>query len=664
MRSVVLTSLLLSFLVLAGCGSSQAILGTIGNEKIPLKEYEEMYVKNNGGWEKAAASTLQDRKNFLDLFVKYKLKLLEAEDLGLERDTAVVKELEGYRTSMATSYVLERELIEPGVKDLYNRRKFDLRASHILIRVSPTATPADTLAAYLKAKNLIDRAQKVSFDSLAHSFSEDPGSAANGGDLGWFSQGRMVKEFEDASYSLQPGGITREPVRTRFGYHIIKLTGRRPYEGAVGISHILKRFSPDQSDTSAVKDTVWAVYRQLKAGTLSFEDAARVYSDDPSSKQRGGALGSYGRSGVPPEIGDIFFSTPIDSIPPPFRAPYGFHIFKITGKSPLPPYETARQELRQQYQQSQYSPDYDGYLAGLHERYHLNYDVKLRDELRRSFDSTKTAESEGWSSSIKHEWLAKPLMTFEKETLSVAQLLHDLEAGQEFRVKPLTVKNVDEAIDRIADSKLLTFHTMRMTEKDPEFGKLMIEYKNGVLLYQLEQDEVWNKLDTTEAALRTYYEANRKKYIWPMHVNFAEIFVKSEQRAESLYTRLMAGEDFGELAARYTERAEYKKKKGEWGYISYKTNDLAATAIAMFDDSISTPISFEGGWSIIKKLGRQAQREETFEEALPEVRSHYQSEATKLREQAWIDGLRKKYGVTIDESMLPKAFQKAPREGS
>ncbi len=523
-----------ALLCCAGCSGAKSTLITIGDEKVPLSEFEKMYAENNGGWARAETSGVDDRKRFLDLFVKYKLKLAEAKNAGLLQDSSIQNELQVYRSSLASSYMLGKELIEPRLKEMYSRKMEEIRASHILVRVGPDASPVDTLVAYTKADQLRKMLATASFDSVAKKYSEDPSARSNNGDLGWFSQGRMVSEFEDAAYALEPGQVSPVPVRTRFGYHIIKVVARQPNKGMVRVSHVLKRFAPDLSDTAVVRDSVDFILRRLQDREITFAQAAYLYSDDPASKMRGGDLGFYERSGLPDNIGSIFFSTRVNTIAPPYRAPYGYHIFTVTESKDLPTFEEAEKDLRQQYQQMYYASDYENYIHALTKQYGLNFDVALRYQLSHAFDSTSTAQVAGWADSVKQEWLLRQLFSYDYKAFTVQDFLDHLIDSPEFRTMTLTPSNIENIIDRLSESTILAAHTSTLAMRFPEFETLMKEYENGTLIYRIEQDEIYNKTVVNDSLLHQYYETNRKKYKWPYRVSISEIFVQAESLAVEL----------------------------------------------------------------------------------------------------------------------------------
>lgn len=648
--------------LIAGCSGSRATLATVGDEQVPLQEFEKMYAANNGGWEKAKLSSVEDRKRFLDLFINYKLKLVEARNRGLLSDTAVQNELRAYRATIASSYMLNKELIEPRLREMHRRQMVEIRASHILVRLPANATPVDTLVAYTKADQLRKMLATASFDSVAKQYSQDPSARVNNGDLGWFSQGRMVPEFEEAAYALQPGEVSRVPVRSQFGYHIIMVVARQPNKGAVRVSHVLKRFAPDFSDTAAVRDSIDLIMRRITSGEITFAQAAYLYTDDPGSKMRGGDLGFYERSAIPPDIGSILFSTNVNTIAPPYRAPYGYHIFTVTETKALPSFEEAEKDLRQQYQQMYYAKDYENYVHSLVKQYNLNFDVSLRYELSRSFDTTMTAKNEEWAHSINPEWLPRTLFSFDGTSFTVRDFVNRVNSSQEFGTEMLTPDNVDEMIERFSESAIIEHHTSRLSVRYPEFEDLMKEYVNGTLIYRIEQDEIHNKTVVTDSLLHQYYEANKKRFRWPQRMNIAEIFVRSESLAVALYERIKKGEDFGTLAEKFTERPGFKEKRGDWGFVQVKENELISMAVSMKIDSVSPPVQFESGWSIVKKLARKNAQEKTYEEALPEVTSQFREQAAKLRSEEWIESLKKKLGVKINEDVFQEAFKGKPVE--
>ena len=656
-RILILGVSFLPILLFIGCGTSNPAVATIGDEKITLHNFEDKYAENSGGWDSCAASSLEDRQKFLDLIVKFKLKIKEARAQGLEKDSAIISELNSYNVSVAQSYITEKEIIEPGVKQLYDRKKEELRASHILFRIPPTATPSDTLAAYKRAMEAIAKILSASFDTLAYQLSEDQSAKTNYGDLGCFAGGRMVPEFEDACYSLKLGDYTKTPVRTRFGYHIIKLTARGPNQGPVRISHILIRFNASSNDTVAVRDTVWMLYHRLKSGA-SFSEIAQKYSKDPNSAPNGGDVGFFERERIPPVIGDVVYQLQIDSISEPMRFNYGYYIFKVTGKKELPQFAEMQKDLKDTYQQVRYQYELDNYTQELKKQYIAVIDSAAVNRLANSLDTTKTPSYIGWSDTLSSEMLKTLLITTSGRPFTARNFVEKINSGSDYRSYTLTHSNVWTLINKLADVTVLEEYARHAVKRYPSLAQVMREYEDGILLYRIEQDEIWKKIMVNDSLLMEYYNAQKENYRLPERVNFAEIFVLSDSIAKAVYKQVKSGKNFMELAKKYTNRNGYSEKKGEWGFQPFTMNDLSRKASTMAVDSVTAPFQYESGWSIIKALGRDSARVKTFGEATTEISSGYQEAALKQREQEWIEGLKAKYPVSINKEALMEAFKR------
>ena len=647
--------------LLSGCGTSSPVVATVGNEKITLQDFEHNYAKNNGGWTNGVSSSLDDRKHFLDLLVKFRLKVDEAKDQGLLHDSAVTGEMDQYRVTVSQSYMLEKELIAPRVKEMYQHKLEEIHAAHIFFRLPQNPTPADTLAAYNKALKALGLLSKISFDTVAREYSEDPQNAPHGGDIGWIVPGRVPEALENAIYALKEGEYSKTPVRSPYGYHLLKVLKREPAKGGIRISHILKRFSRDLSDSAAVRDTIWQIYDKLKHGG-NFADLAKKYSDDSPSKEHGGDIGFYERESLRPEIANYLFELPLDSISTPYRQPYGYHIFEITGRRPVAPFSDMEKDLRAQYQQQFYQQDYAQYVADLKHQYGIVVDSAVATRLRVSFDSTKTPSTAGWSDTLSTDFLAKTLFKCSEKPFTVKDFVESVATGTDLREMPLRPSNVDVMIDHVTEAKALKEHALSAINRYPELKSLMDEYLDGILLYRIEQDEVWKKVVVNDSLLRVYYDTTKEKYRWPNRVNFAEIFVTSDSAKNAVQWKLAYDEDFLSVAEEYTARPGYRDKLGIWGLQPYDLNELSQRASKMAVDSISDFFQSQGGWSIIKVLAKDSSRVKTFEEAGPELASTYQEQASKIRELQWLDGLKQKYGVTVNDSLLSQAFKKKPVE--
>jgi peptidyl-prolyl cis-trans isomerase SurA len=644
-------------LFLFGCGASNPTIATIGDEKITLNYFEDNYAKNNGGWDTSAVSTKEERERFLDLLVNFRLKVKEAYAQGLEKDSAVMNEMETYNISVAQSYMLEKEVVDLGVQHMYDRKKDEMRASHIFFRLKPNAKPDDTLMAFIRAKNVIEQVPTIPFDTLAIRYSEDPTAKNNFGDVGFFSGGKMVPEFEDACYSMKPGEYTKTPIRTQYGYHVIKVTGRQPNPGSVRISHLLLRFNQGMTDSAAVRDTAWMIYRNLKNGA-NFIEMLHKYSQDPQSVPNKGDIGFYERDRIPPNVANVFFKLKVDSISEPVQFNYGYHIFKCTEKKGVPSFAEMQKDLKEQYKQIRYQYEYNNYVRGLKAQYHVSLDSSVALKLISSLDTTKMAGNDNWKDTLSQELLKTTLIHTTGRPFTVNDFADRVSTSNDFKTTILTPANMWMLTNKLLEVVALDEHARSAVDRYPLLANLLKEYKEGILLYRIEQDEVWKKVMVNDSLLKEYYNAHKEQYRWPERVNFAEIFTVADSTAKAAYWKVQYGEDFLDVAKEFTNRSGYQEKKGVWGFQPFAANELSRKASTMAVDSVSAPFPSQSGWSIIKTLAKDSAHVKSFEDATPEVASGFQEAASKQRELDWAAALKKKFPVAIHQELLSEAFKR------
>jgi peptidyl-prolyl cis-trans isomerase SurA len=338
--------LLISFTLQAQKGPNDILL-TVDGQAVTRSEFEAIYRKNN----KDAPTDRKALDDYLELFINYKLKVREAEKLGMDTVSKFRTELDGYRKQLARPYLIDRELNDALIREAYERGTEEVRASHILVQVEPDASPKDTAAAWDRIMALRNRVLKgEDFAQVARGKggSDDPSAAKNGGDLGWFSVLQMVYPFESAAYNTPVGQVSM-PVRTRFGYHIIKVEGRRPARGQMKAAHIMLR-STDQDppeQQAQVESRIREIHARIADGTLTFADAALRYSEDEGSSGKGGELPVFGTGRMIEAFEDAAFALPSDgAVSEPVRTQYGWHIIKRIELTPPASFETARNELK------------------------------------------------------------------------------------------------------------------------------------------------------------------------------------------------------------------------------------------------------------------------------------------------------------------------------
>ncbi|MBR9977981.1 MAG: peptidylprolyl isomerase [Bacteroidetes bacterium] len=635
-----------------------SVVAEIGDYELTLGEFERQFIRNNGGETVAARSKMEERKDFLELLVKYRLKVLEAREKGYDQDEDILRELSEYRNSLAVPYLIERALIDPKIESLYEQRLEEVRAAHVLIRISVDSTGIeDTLTAYNKAMDVIRMARDgVPFDSLARTYSDDPGTKDRGGDLLWFSAGMTVPEFDQAIYAMSPGQVRPRPVRTAFGYHVVKLINRQPVRGEIQVGHILVRTPQDApDDTTAAYEKITSIRDSLRSGER-FVELARRNSEDPSSAADGGDLGWVGRNKFVPDFEVVAFELEPGEISRPVRTPFGYHLITVFGERPPKEFEDARQELKDLYRRYSFEKDEQEFIRNIVEKHNANVQEDVTAMIISSVDTTATTSAPGWYNRITDALKDKVWVRFDGHRVTVGDAIRIIERDQDMQSLPLNRSSLAGIVSMIAEKEAQRLETEDLETRFPEFGALMQEYREGVLLFRAEQESVWNSVQVDEDRLRDFWAKRKADFTWPDRVRFSEIFVTSDSLAEVLRDSLDNGVDFAELAARHTQRAGYKNKNGDWGFQPYDANELAQKAAESQPGSIAGPMKYQYGYSIIKVMEKDQAREKTFDEARSEASSKFQEYESKRLEREWIRDLKNKFGVTIHEDVLETAF--------
>ncbi len=548
-------------LAVAGCSpkASEAVVASVGDQKITLPEYERMFVKSNGSREAGEKASFEEREKFLDLMIKYQLKLSDAYRNGLDKHPEVVGELQQYKGSLAESFLTDREVVQPGVKDLYARRREEIRASHILLELSPTASPADSAEAYAKANEVIAQTKAgTDFSVLATQLSKDPSATRNGGDLYYFTAGQMVPAFENAAFAMKAGEISSAPVRTQYGLHIIKVTDRRPAPGEVRAGHIMIRFqsqNPTPADTAAAYAKIRAIRDSLAAGS-DFAGLATRNSDDPGSAPRGGDLGWFTRRRWILPFDEIAMAMKPGETSDIVRTVYGYHIIKCFETRPPKDFEESKQEVRQLYQQQRFQDDFKTYLAKQEAAVGFRRDEAVTAQFLASLDSTKSTRDSGWTSTLNPALRAASMCWLGATPISVDSVISLLKARPDMTNVQLKAVPMGSALQKIQQQIVFTVVADRLQRNNPEFAALMSEYRDGILLYQVEQENVWARIAPSDSALRAYYSANISKFKFPDRVLFTEIKGTTEMSGRAIHAQLSDGKSMTQIAAEDSARMQ------------------------------------------------------------------------------------------------------------
>ena len=564
-------------LALAGCSPKEhdAIVASVAGQPITLSQYENQYLRNAPSRDSAAKLSPADRQHFLDLMVDYHLKLEDAKRNDLDNKPSVRNEIRQYKGGLTESYVTDKELIQPALHMMYRRRLEEVRARHILLALPPNASAQDSVKAYALAHQIIDSLKAgLPFDLFAKQYSIDPSAKVNGGDLYYFTGGTMVPVFEDAIYALKPGEISI--VRTNYGLHIIQLVDREPSPGEIHCAHIMIRFP---STTPAPEDTVKALAQitkildSLKQG-VSFEDLAKRNSTDVGSASRGGDLGWFARRRWVQAFDEAAFKLKPGQRSGIVRSPYGYHIIECLGQRPVKSFDEMKQELSQQYQQARAQAEYNDEVNRLKK----NLGFVLTDtpviQFLATCDSMKSTHSDNWDSTLTPTLGRAVVFRAKGQTMTLDSIISDIKQHSDYTPELLRYSTFMVTVNKVAEQFVWTVAADSFATVYPEFAALLSDYRDGVVLYQMEQENVWNKITVNDSLLHVYYENNRQKFVWPERLDISELRMVTPTAAQKVEAKIKAGETFEQIV---DEDSVRMKRPIRW-QIPFKENATSLTA--------------------------------------------------------------------------------------
>ena len=497
--------------------STKEVLFTIDNKSYYTDEFARVYKKN---LDLVKDESQKDLNQYLELFVGYKLKINKAYKLGLQDGTAYQNELKSYRSQLSKNYTSDSKVTKELVEEGYKRFLKEINASHILFSVDENAAPEDTLRVYKQALEVRKRAiSGEDFGKLATEFSQDPSAKDNKGDLGYFTAFRMVYAFENGAYKTPKGSISN-PVRTRFGYHLIKVNEVRQNRGDVIVAHIMimnpSATAENKDEEDKGKNTIQDIYKKLQQGE-KFEDLAKQFSEDKSSSSKGGVLNRFGSGQLSSEeFENVAFNlTKEKPVSEPFKSQYGWHIVKLIDKFAVKTIDEMRSDL-----ESKVSKDDRSRLitASMNEKLRKKYTIRRDDKLYAVVSKLVTNEIyEGkWETPADLKSYNKNLVTINtSKSITAASFLNYIKDQQKSKItlKPIS-KLISKFYESYLDQELAQYYDDNLEKEFPDFSAVMDEYRDGLLLFDLMEKEIWTKSKTDSIGLQSFYDKNLKNYQW------------------------------------------------------------------------------------------------------------------------------------------------------
>lgn len=638
-----------SLFILFGLASQYAaaqpkdVLFTYGSDTVYEDEFVRVFLKNNKKEEQTDSSI----KAYLNLYINFKLKVKEAEMLGMDQAPGFQQELAGFREQASRSYMTDTSLTSQLMDEAYERMKMEVNASHILILVGKNALPKDTLKAYNRILQLRDQAMKgFNFDTLALYNSEDPSAKNNYGDLGYFSTFDMIYPFENQAYQTEKGSIS--PIfRTEYGYHILKVKDKRPYRGEVKVSHLLIRLNPNPGEKEVLeaRRKIDSIYVQLKNGA-DWKTMVTTFSEDAGSSSNSGEL-NWMRTNSPvaaPFRETAFSLANKGDISQPVLTEYGWHIIRLNEKRNLQSKEEMSDRLRLQVNREpervkmseealvkRFKTE-NGYTA---------YDKNIQ-AVRSSMDSSIL---KGTFKADQLKLKGTPLFKVGNREVTSDAFAAYMEKYQSPQKDVAISAVVDAMLKDFTAKEILQYEKDHLEEKYPDFKYLMQEYHDGILLFNLTEQLVWNKAVEDTTGLKAFYELHKTEYAWNERA-VASIYECSNKEAYTLTKKLLKKKkDDVEISQEVNKNNPLslviKKAK-------FEHNENVYVDQVKWKPGTYTVKTADGKYILVRISEVLPAGPKAFNEVKGLMTGKYQDEL----ERDWVTSLKAKYPVAVNEATL------------
>ena len=619
------------------------ILLTIDDTDVSASEFLKLYNKNI---DLVKDESQKEIDNYLELFIDYKLKLKEARRLGLHESVNYKREFENYKKQLTKNYLTDNEVTDALVKEAYDRSVYDIKASHILILNNPKEQ--DTLVAYKKLLEYRTILKEDGFNAAKAKLHD--GKTVLVEDLGYFSAFKMVYDFESKAYETEPGKVSM-PFKTQFGYHVVKVDEKRPSRGTVTVAHIF--ISDKQKDSTInTKDRINDIYTKVLHGE-SFESLAKQFSDDKSSARSGGKLRPF-KSGNLSSIAfeDVAFSlNKVGEISKPVKTQFGWHIIKLIKKEPVPSFVDQKSALEAQVKRDSRSKLINSAMV---------------KKLEGRYNISKNPETKAYFNSILKEGYLSGTFNLPKDyngEIYVFKVNDSVFTNNDFfqhlksqqrkymRQKTTVQKVLTTEYKTFYENAMLKFREDNLVNENEEFVDILKEYKDGLLLFALMEQEIWNKASKDSLGLQKYYEANKTNYVWEDRIRGTIISSGSIEDLEQLATMLKAGDSIPTVK-------EQLKKEGVDKYIftsgTFEKSNTKIPVALEFKIGTSKVYEHNGGYHLFNVDEVLPVAPKTLEEIRGIVVNDYQEKI----EKDWLKELRNRFKYSVNKKVLKRLKRK------
>lgn len=663
--SVLVAFILLSTMDLSAQKKSKSkdpVLLTIDDQNFTVAEFMYGYKKNNV---KGAVMDQKSLDDYMELFINFRLKVKEAEDLGLDTMPDFYREFMGYRSELAQPFLTDKSEDELILKEAYNRLQYDIRASHIMISLPENVADNDSVAiiAYKKLINIRKQAMSgTDFNELANKYSDDPSARdmeansnqpsrkGNGGDLGYFTAFYMVYPFETAAYNTPIGEIS-EPIRTKYGYHIIKVTDKIPALGNIHVAHI--NIKPAKDNPGLSKKKIEEVYAELKLNKLTFEEAAKKYSDDKGSSEKGGELPWFEVSRMVPEFISAISKISKGQVSQPVETEYGWHIIKLLDLKKIPSYDKYISELRKKVKRDTRSNlGREAAIADFKKEFKFKEYSKAMDEFYTVVDSSVFFQQ--WKAESAAE-LVQTLFRLDGKKYSQQDFANYLEQHQT-SIKNGTIRFYVNKVYKIwVDNIVIAYKDSKLEEQNFDFRMLVHEYHDGILTFTMSDREVWGKAIRDSAGLEKFYNEHKDNYMWKDRVDAIIYKCTNDSVAEMVRENLNNGLELDSIM-----KLANKKSSLNLGFEKGKYEEGRSSIIDSVEKKVGISENLKMNNSTIIVVIKEVIPAQN--KKLNEARGLITADYQNYLEKVWLKQLHKKHTVTVHQEVLESVKAEIEKE--
>lgn len=660
MRGLIILILAVNFVFAQNVSELPTDLGkrnlmTINGDSVSVEDFWYVFNKNNFN---EVIPSDSDIVSYVELYKKFKLKVEEAKALKLDQTPEFKSEFEGYKNQLAESYLIDKAVTEDLIKEAYERSKFEIKASHILINIPYHSAPSDTMNAYKKVLEIRKKAiAGADFDSLAVEYSDDPSVARNYGDLGYFSVFQMVYPFESGAYNTEVGEVSKI-VRTRFGYHIIKVKDKRDVQGRIKVAHIMI-IDPEHDHSEAnhnhdhnhglKEQKIREIYSKLESGEESFEVLAKKYSEHMGSAKYGGELPWFSGNKYDPTFVQIAYDLKENgSYSKPFKSKYGWHIVKKIDYEEFKSFEESKKSLNQKVSKGDRANlSKEAVLKRIKKEYNFIEYPKNFEVFYKITDSTLI---EGTWVTPKKPKLKKKLFVLNGKKYIQKDFANYLEKNITKKTGGDYRQLVRFTYDTWIDELLVNLEKSMLSKKYPQYKRLLEEYKDGIILFELTDEVVWSKAIKDTTGLKNYFEKNKNNYKYEPRIKGERYVASTKENAEKVKKMLENNKTMVEIIAELNKGTQLNIRS-EKAIFSKKTS--VELAEVDFNVGVTNLIKVDENYYVFKIEEVLAPSVKPLNEIKGVVTADYQ----ELLMNTWLEELASKYDIVVDQKAIDSLIE-------